>query len=184
MCVLHVCKISCVAHIRVRGGRRYLCMRLLFSSWSLIWFAMWDPTWDLCDCCEEPCSENICVYVLLPRIHLHLYQQRIFHTFFLKYSVSLVFFICAAFTTGHYSTYSCISLQIKHECWREKLVICSRHASLRVDSFSLISEDCLVEKGTSLSSICNVIIVFFSSVFHIIKPLRIRLRELLSSPIS
>ena len=83
-------EIRCVEQTRAEGGL-YLCMRQCFSSWSLIWFAMWDRCWGLSDCkpsqwkhlCVSPASEYICAFIAEDFSHFifSLFAPEIFASF-------------------------------------------------------------------------------------------------------
>ena len=80
VCVLCEPEIRCVEQTRAEGGL-YLCMRQCFSSWSLIWFAMWDRSRGLSDC--KPSQwKHLCACLLHQNTFAPL-SQRIFHTLYL-----------------------------------------------------------------------------------------------------
>lgn len=80
VCVLCEPEIRCVEQTRAEGGL-YLCMRQCFSSWSLIWFAMWDRSRGLSDC--KPSQwKHLCACLLHQNTFAPL-SRRIFHTLYL-----------------------------------------------------------------------------------------------------
>lgn len=83
--LMYVCvpcerEIRCVEQTRAEGGL-YLCMRQCFSSWSLIWFAMWDRSWGLSDC--KPSQWKHLYVCFLHQNTFAPLSRRIFHTLYL-----------------------------------------------------------------------------------------------------